>query len=340
MTQQFLRKLNLVVSNNSGAGFDFGNFWCTFTVKRGDFQTPNSLDARVYNLKKETINKISQLEFTTVTLLAGYPGNVGRLFKGNIVQFRNGRRNQLDSYVDITASDSDEAYNFAPIAATIKAGSKPGSVASAIQSAFAGVSQAQKITQGYAPNFKPDGLVRGRVLFGMARDEARAFANQNNCKWSLQDGAVTYIPWVSYVPGGQIPVISVSTGLISVPEQTQAGISIRILLNPSIKIGQLIRLDSQINQFRFNLDYPSQINSTAIALQNKLAPNIGPSTGNPADQQGLYYVMVANHTGDTREQNWYTDLTCLAVDATLTNLDQTNALLQTGPNPVFRYGGT
>lgn len=342
MTQQYLRKLNLVVSTNSGNGFDFGDFWCSFTVKRGDFQTPNSLDATVYNLKKETINKISKLEFTTVTLSAGYPGNVGLLFKGNIVQFRTGRRDQLDSYVIITASDSDKAYNFAVINTTLPAGggSSPSNVASSIRSAFTNASNEQKITAGYTPNFKPDGLVRGRVLFGMARDEARAFANQNDCKWSLQDGAVTYIPWVSYVPGGQTPVISVSTGLIGVPEQTQAGIQIKTLLNPSYKVGQLIQLNSQINQFRFGLDLPSQKNNTAIALQNQLAPNIGPATGNPADQQGLYYVMVANHTGDTREQNWYTDMTCLSVDATLINKDQSNALLTTGQNPVFRYGGT
>lgn len=340
MTQQFLRQLKLVVSTNSGAGIDFGSFWCSFTVKRGDFQTPNTLDARIYNVKQSTVNTIAKKEFTTVTLSAGYPGNVGLLFQGTIKQFRTGRRDQLDSYVDITAADSDEAYNFAPISTTAPAGSVPDSIASLLQAAFAKVTKNQTITQGYKPNFVPNKLIRGRVLYGMARDEARDFANQNQCKWSLQNGAVTYIPWVSYVAGGQIPVISVSTGLIGVPEQTQAGIQIKTLLNPSIKIGQLIRLDSQINQFRFNLDLPSQTSNTAIALQNKLAPNIGPSTGNPADQQGLYYVMVANHKGDTREQDWYTDLTCLAVDATLTNLDQANALLQTGPVPIQRYGGT
>jgi hypothetical protein len=344
MTQQFLRQLNLVVSSKTEA-IDFGAFWCSFTVKRGDFQTPNSLNARIYNLKSETMNTISQLEFTTASLSAGYQypgtsGNSGLLFEGNIVQFRKGRLNQLDSYVDITASDSDEAYNFAPIATTIPAGSKPGTVAAAIAGAFANASNSQGITQGYQPNYKPDALVRGRVMFGMARDEARAFANQNQCKWSLQDGKVTYIPWVSYIPAGQVPVISVSTGLIGVPEQTQSGINIKTLMNSTYKVGQLVQLNSQINQFRYALDFPSQTTNTAIALQNQIAPNIGPNTGNPSDQQGLYYIMVANHTGDTRGENWYTDLTCLSVDATLVNQDQNNALVQTGPNPIFRYGGT
>jgi hypothetical protein len=338
MTQQFLRQLNLVVSSKTEA-IDFGAFWCTFTVKRGDFQTPNTLNARIYNLKDDTANKISQLEFTTVTLSAGYQypetsGNVGLLFQGTIKQFRQGRENQLDSYVDITAADSDEAYNFAPIAATVPAGSTPGSVASILQAAFASASNNQAITQGYQPEFVPNKFVRGRVLFGMARDEARDFANQNLCKWSLQNGAVTYIPWVSYIPDGQVPVISVSTGLIGVPEQTQAGIRIKTLLNSTYKIGQLVQLDSQVNQFLFALDRPSQTTNTAIALQNQLAPSSG-------NQKGLYYVMVANHTGDTRGQDWYMDLTCLSVDATLTNIDQAKALFAPAPaTAIKRYGGT
>jgi hypothetical protein len=84
-----------------------------------------------------------------------------------------------------------------------------------------------------------------------------------------------------------------------------------------------------INQFRLGLDRPSQVNNVAIAMQNKI------------NQQGLYYVMRADHTGDTRGQNWYSDLTCLSVDATVAaNADALNALFYTGPVPVFRYGGT
>jgi hypothetical protein len=331
MTQQYLRQLKLVVADATGNGFDFGSFWCTFTVRRGDMQTPNSLDARIYNVKPATANLISKNEFTQVSLSAGYAtSSLGLLFKGSIKQFRQGRVNQLDSYVDITAADGDSAYNYATIAQTIPAGSKPGSVGAAIVARLAAVGN-QPISQGYQPNFPETKSVRGQVLYGMARDECRDFALQNNCKWSIQDGAVTFIPWTSYVQqGGAVPVISVGTGLIGVPEQTQQGINIKTLLNANYKVGTLVRLDSQINQFRFGLDTQSQINNASIALQNQ------------TNQQGLYYVMVANHTGDTRGQNWYTEMTCLSVDATLTNTNQQNALLTTLPSDavIQRYGGT
>jgi hypothetical protein len=320
--------MSLVVSG-AGRAVDFGAFWCTFQVKRGDKQTPNALDARIYNVKPSTANLISKKEFTTLTLSAGYAGNVGLLFTGNIVQFRQGRVNQLDSYVDLTAADGDQAYNFSTISATVPAGTNAGSVADVIRSALAEKSGNQQITQGYQPNFPPNGLVRGKVLFGMARDEARDFAAQNGCKWSIQDGALTFIPWGSYIPGGQVPLISVKTGLIGVPEQTQAGINIRTLLNSTYRVGQLIKLDAQVNKFRFSLDQPSQATNPTLALQNAI------------NQQGLYYVMVANHSGDTRGQDWYTDLICLSVDATLTNLDQENALFRPATLlPIQRYGET
>jgi hypothetical protein len=323
----FGRQISLLVSDAGGNAIEFGKFWCTFTVKRGDMQTPNSLDVRIYNLSSQTAARIAGKEFTTVTLSAGYQGAFGLLFQGTICQRRLGRVNQLDSYVDITAADGDEAYNFAPVFVSLPAGSKPGQIADQIQAALAKMGVTQKITAGYRPNFPGNGLVRGRVFYGMARDEARDFAWQNDCKWSIQDGALTFIPYVSFIPGGDIPVISVGTGLIGVPEQTQSGINIRTLLNPSIKIGQVIQLKAQVNQFRLGLDLASQATN----------PLTRDATALNAD--GLYYVMCANHTGDTRGDSWYSDLTCLSVDASVPSADAVNALFAVGnvPDAIQRY---
>ncbi len=322
MSLQWLRQLSLVVAKDDGSGLDFGNFWCTFTVKRGDFQTPNSLDVRIYNLKDATVKLIQQNEFTQLQLGAGYnPTNDANfvpplIFKGTIKRFRVGRVNQLDSYVDITAADGDEAYNYAPIFYTVPAGSSSQSkvLASIIQAAFAAKTGNQTIGLGFIPQLPPTTMVRGRVMYGLAKDEARDFAWNNNVKFSIQDGEFTLIPYTSYIPTGVIPEISVATGLIGVPEQTQQGINIRTLLNPAIKLGQLIQLNSQINQFRLGLDFPSQATNANLAAATQ------------TNQQGLYYVMSVNHTGDTREQNWYSDLICLSVDASVKVDAETPAL--------------
>jgi hypothetical protein len=322
MTEQYLRKLSVVVANAAGEGLEFADFRCTFHVRRGDFQTPNSCDLRIFNLSENTKNKISGKEFTQISIKAGYPGNFGLIFKGSIKQTRKGRVDQKDSYVDITAADADEAYHYATISQSIPAGTNPGGIAQAILNAM----KAHGVTQGYQPTFPQNGCARGEVLYGMARDEAQDFAWDQDCKWSIQDGALTFIPFTSYIPG-QVPVISPSTGLIGVPEQTQQGLSIRVLLNPNIKIGQVIKLDSKnINQFRLGLDLDSRVTN----------PQLVKSAGK-INADGLYYVMVANHVGDSRGNDWYTDLTCLAVDATVPLDAASTALIALSGESIDRF---
>jgi hypothetical protein len=334
MSTNYLRQLSVVVAQANGQGLEFADFRCVFRVRRGDYQTPNSCDLRIYNLATATRNLISGQEFTQISVSAGYPGNFGLIFRGNIKQFRKGRVDAKDDYVDITAADSDEAYNFAPIFHSAPAGTKPGGIANALLLAFQGhgLTQAisagsQAITAGFQPTFSQNGCVRGRVLYGMARDESRDFAWSQNCKWSLQDGELTFIPFTSYI-AGQIQVISPSTGLLGVPEQTQQGINIRVQLNPNMKIGQTVSLqNTAINQLRFGLDSAS-LGSNTFLNQQVL------NTANPS---GLYYVMVANHVGDSRGNDWYTDMTCLAVDATIPSADAANALTTLSDDAIKRY---
>lgn len=160
------------------------------------------------------------------------------------------------------------------------------------------------VTAGSAPFLSKNGSVRGHVFCGMAKDELRAFANDRGCTWSIQDGQITLIQKTGYL-GGRVPVISPQTGLIGVPEQTQNGISIHTLLNPRLKIGQLIQLQSTVNQARID----------TMSSPAAIAGNFNLQKGAKVSGDGVYYVMIAEHTGDTRSQPWYTDLTCLAADA-------------------------
>ena len=301
-TEQFGRKFEIALGDAGGNALDFSQFKCTFRIRRGDYQNPNTCDLTIYNLADTTVNRI-QKEFTQLAIQAGYESNYGLIFRGTIKQVRKGRLQQKDSYVAVTAADGDEAYNFSTVALSLAAGATP---IDAIQTFLASMAKQGVVLQDNPPQFPANGNVRGRVYFGMARDELRDFAANYNCAWSIQDGALTFIPLTSYVPG-TIPLISAKTGLIGVPEQTQNGIHMRLLLNPSIRIGQLVKLDnaSAINRYRYGLDIQSQASNALI------------STSIKTNADGLYYVMVADHTGDTRGNEWYTDLTCLAVDATI-----------------------
>lgn len=299
MAQQFGRKVSLIIGQDSGDALDISNLRIVFRVKRGDTQTPNSAHIRVYNVSDNTAQRVEQ-EFTRVVLQAGYEGNYGIIFDGSIVQVRRGRENPTDTYLDITAADGDMAYNFAVVSATLSAGSVPDDhvkVCTAAMSAYG-------VTAGYQTTLGGNPLPRGKVMFGMARDYLTTVAQSTQTLWSIQDGKLQIVPETSYAPGA-IPVINANTGMIGMPEQTQNGISVRMLLNPSIKIGRLIQLDnSSIQRYEFSLSSDQQAANRGTALQNKI------------NGDGFYYVMTSEIWGDTRGNDFYTEVICLAVDAT------------------------
>lgn len=293
---QYLRKVAFKIGNNTDA-IDLSAFHFKFQVRRGDIQTPNSIDLRVYNVSDQTVNRI-QKEFTKITLQAGYTGNFGLIFYGNIKQIRRGRESATDTFLDITAADGDSAYNFAVVNKSLAAGSSIADRAAAVQQSMSTFG----VTPGYVSGLPAATLPRGKVMFGMARDHARILAKTANADWSMQDGQFTIIPQSSYLPG-EIPVLTSDTGMIGLPEQTQDGISIKTLLNPNIKIGSRVKVDNaSIQRFKFGLG----INAIKT---NAFVPRI--------QDDGVYRVLVAEHSGDNRGQDWYTSLVCIGTAAAI-----------------------
>lgn len=307
--RQYLRKAALIVGDDEDA-LDLSGLRFRFFIRRGDIQTPNTADIRVYNLAPNTTQRV-QKEFTRVVLQAGYDGNFGLIFDGTIKQVRRGRESPTDTYLDITAADGDRAYNFSVSAISLAAGqTAPRAVAEHIIKGMA----AHGCQEGYIPETLPDQpLPRGKVIYGMSRDALRILAENTDTSWSIQDGKVDFIPLTGAKPSADIPVVTSATGMIGLPEQTQNGIRVRTLLNPNIKIGQVIKIDNEsIQRMRFGLGVDSQVQNQLNSLAAK------------TDDDGYYYVMIAEHSGDTRGNDWYTDIICLAMDATVVPVGSEN----------------
>lgn len=382
---QYLRKASLIVGGPDGNALDLSELRFRFSIRRGDLQTPNSADIRVYNVSDSTADRIRQTlpqpEFTRIVVQGGYDGNFGVLFDGEIKQVRRGRESSTETYIDITAADGDSAYNFAVSALSLAAGSSPQDQVAAVLQGMAEYS----VTKGYVPDLPGNQLPRGKVIYGMSRDEMRKIARNTQTAWSIQDGKIQMVPLDSYISDGKktpaidntqkineilaenkklqaefdaklkqvkeakaagdeaaaqayykqakeinerqgvmlaegrrlkaqerpesvegIPVITSATGMIGLPEQTQNGIHVRVLINPNIKIGQAIKLDNKsIQGYRFGLGIGQQ------------ASNLMTEQSIKTNSDGLYYVMIADHIGDTRGEAWYSDLLCLSIDAAI-----------------------
>lgn len=311
----FGRKASLIVGSRGspyGLALDLSEMHFKFETKQSDVDTPNTAVVRVFNLSAESVNFICSSDSGRfIKIQAGYVGSApfGVIFEGDVIQTFAGR-NGPDTYVDIFCADGD-SINFATIETSIAAGVDQRKLIEHIFSRAVVDGKALGDVYPFAYDAKsligginPDALCRGKMMYGMARDYVSDWALKNGFRWSIQKGELVLVPITGYRPGEAV-VLGPGTGLVGVPEATNDGVHARCLLNPLIRIGSLVQINrhliskTTIGQFDLGVLTTNNIPSAAITTT-----------------AGFYRVMVAEFSGDTRGQDWYTDLTCLAVDVT------------------------
>lgn len=305
MSVQYLRRANLLVVEGEQA-LDLSQMHFVFETKQADEESPNNCAIRVFNLSEDTSNRVRG-EYSRVVLQAGYAASgAGVIFDGTIKQFRVGRNPEgLTTYLDILAADGDTAYNFSLVSRSMAAGSTAAERVRAGIDAMAG----DGVKAGAVDVPGTGGVLpRGKVLFGLARAAIRGEAATAGATWNISNGLVNVTPLDGYLPSEAV-VLTASTGLIGRVEQTEDGMRCRSLLNPRLIVGGLVKIDNR------------SINQTAAAPGAEIAGGQVPYNRWAGVQQfatlandGLYRIYVAEHKGDTRGGEYYTDLVCLAVD--------------------------
>jgi hypothetical protein len=155
-------------------------------------------------------------------------------------------------------------------------------------------------------------MPRGGVLFGNPDKYLTKIANNNNMQWWFGLNGLNLGKSDEDVPTQSVDfVYTPNTGIIGVPQQTQYGVDFRVLLDPRIRIQRplpVVKIDN------------STIRQQKLQIGEYL---------NILDQDGEYIVIAARHFGDTRGNEWYTDITGL------TSTGGKLAMLQTalGGNP-------
>lgn len=304
---QYLRKATLYAINGGNTALDLSSLHFRFQTVQNDEESPANCSIRVHNASDATLVGL-KTEFNQVVLNAGYENAAfGLIFKGTIKQFRVGREpDGVTNYIDLLISDGDLGYNNGMVNKTLTAGM------TAKQMLDATISDLKTVgLVGDTRGFPSTGgiLPRGKVLFGMARSHIRQQVQSNGCTWSIQNGVIQVIPLTGYLPGEAV-VLRADSGLIGRVEQTADGMKARCLLNPNIIVGGLVKIDNASVNQTFAQD-PNVTQGAGQLAYNKYA---GIQQLADLSTDGLYRVYVAEYTGDTRGQEWYTDITCLKVD--------------------------
>lgn len=300
MTIQYLRTISLTIGDDAGHSIDLSDMHIRFLVQGATLSTLKYCEVRIWNLSADTANQVAK-EFTQITLKAGYQGNNQIIFQGQIGRIALGREDSVDSYCDLFCQDGDLAANWGVVNRCLPEGYTDDDVFQTLMAEF----NQHGVTLGYKMPLRTRPSVGTKTLSGQVFDYMTQLADANDADWFIDNAKLNIVPKKGVLPSTAVPTLSSATGLIGTATQTFNGINVRCLLNPEIRIGCPFNLDNG------SINTMTQRPGVIINESMLVVPDI--------NRNGIYKAFSVQHTGDTREQEWYTDLIAVDVDGTIPN---------------------
>jgi hypothetical protein len=244
----------------------------------------------LYNLDQLTTSKLLAKPIKQgmkVTVSAGYrEGNYGVIWSGEVFQPFFDRENVVDFKVTLHCILGLNEFIRNHISQSYAAQTTQYDLIQQMaDKAF------NKIKVGaISPDISKKKFPRGGVLFGNLDRYLSSWASDNNMQWWLSPSGLNFQGPDSQLSSSVDFVYSPDRGIIGVPQQTQYGVDLRVLLDPRITVRPPLPV--------------VKIDNSQIQLQKR---QIG-ELFNILDQDGEYIVVSARHYGDTRGNDWYTDI--------------------------------
>lgn len=242
-------------------------------------------DIAIYNLNDPT-EQILLTQGMTVKLQAGYQNQqeLGTIYEGTLFQPMWERENGVDFKLTLRCMVGliEQTFNFVTLA--VEGGLTQGQIIAQMAKAAHFPLDTSNVS---LPNSTRSS--RGEIFFGQPREYFAAMAKENEAvAWftnrSINIGKLLRttgaLPTLVYGPG---------TGLIGTPQQTQDGVNIKVLLDARAELATQFQLtpSDTIRQF------PRAVQTYPTIL----------------DAQGLYTIAAVRHYGDSRGEDWYTEIT-------------------------------
>lgn len=265
----------------------------TFDIYTPALQAWWYADIDLYNLDQVTTTQLLARPIkqgAMVTISAGYQnGNYGIIWSGPVFQPLFDRQNVVDFKITLHCMLGLAQFLYNNVSTAYVANLNQYDLLNKMTSSAFRPIPIGKITPD---RLQKKTLPRGGVFFGRPDKYLTGWANDSNSQWWLAPNGLQFGQADDDVPTQSVDfVYTPNSGIIGVPTQTQYGVDFRVLLDPRIIVKKplpVIRIDNSI-----------------IRQQKK---SIG-ELPNILDQDGEYIVAAAHHFGDTRGNDWYTDIT-------------------------------
>lgn len=237
--KQFGRRWKLDISNDQET-LSIEQLRVAFEINKTINEKPNPAKIQIWNLNRNHMNLLLSQNYKKVALSVGY-GELRQIYTGDITKTRV-QREGLDFVMMLECADGHQAYTQARAKTTLKAGATDKQIVQELQKTI------PKVQAGTLDIPNQRQLPRGRVLNGNSRDILSRIARNNGADWSIQDGALIFLP-KDKVLNEEAILISQESGMINTPEQTDDGLELTCLLNPALQIGGLVKVASILEFF-------------------------------------------------------------------------------------------
>lgn len=257
------------------------SFKCRFEVTHEFGGVISYTKISIYNLSAETIAaKLNR--GVVLTLRAGYVNNIDVIAKGAIINSYRSREG-VDTVINLICTEGNTEPKKLPcLSATINKGASVYSVMKVI---------AEQTGLGLIMNkkdFANDKPTKASVsILGDASQQVKSLSRTYEFDYTITDKLIIVLKFGSTF-GGEVQTVSMETGMEDIPEFTDAGYNVKTRLNPKFKIGQKIKIISDLKSLNYGAMHFRNVPSTA--------------------GKGIYKVYKIVINGDSHGSTWTSKL--------------------------------
>lgn len=247
----------------------------------------------IYNVSRYSSRQMlgdgSAGKYEFITLEAGYDGLFGSIFMGQITNVQlhledGGATRGIRFFCKSSAKERDQNL----INLTLAPETDPVQIIEECAAVFGAE------IQFYGDFSDLKRRSRGTVLQGSPTACMNELAETFAFDWMVENGAIKIIKR-DFALDNQVYVINAGTGMIGSPVVSDTEVGIRYTLNPKIKLGDTIKLESMAPRFEFSGAFFYDVPRT-----------IG---------EGYYKVNSLVFAGDSHGDQWESQISCLRLSA-------------------------
>lgn len=292
------RRYRVLVSTGGSKALDVSDLRCKFEIVQSGYFEANQSTLTIYNLNPNDENTLIK-SGQRIVIEAGYAGSqYGKIFEGNVIQPLREKENGVDYKLTLVSMDADRYYQYGLVGVTLVANQTSRD---AIDYCLSKAGEYTKENYGIIENNVGIGNIvypRGKVMFGSPISYLNQLAYTENATFYIENSEANIVT-ARDLADSQIFDLGPENGLIGTPTQTQNGITCKCLLNPRLKVNTLFHIDNtKITNYRYTLG------QSIRALDN----------------EGIYRIIRMTHVGDTRGQDWYTEIEAISQSGILPSM--------------------